>query len=336
MAATKLLSAGFVDAFRDHIKDAQGLRVASAWLSDSDAFGALLAQPGIKLKAIIGTYGTSTDPAALQKVVRWFGFKSLRIVAPPELFHPKLFLFEKRDRTIAWIGSANFTRGGVTTNTELMLETDQARAVAPMEDWFDDLWSELAGQDVEAALTEYEMRWEAAAKPREGEDALRDLVEGQETPLVPLAAGEIRIHPSPKKGNRFPGEFEFGDGEREAYDSIADGLRRLLLRLAERRDDFLQNCAGRPEYKDAGKPRIVKRSTEARARRKLPGRKHISVSRLADSHTEGQGWWLSEDTTTGEKWAMAKAAVEVFNEMSLDGSQLRLVDESLKSWPRTV
>ena len=146
MAATKLLSGGFLDAFRDHLKDAQGLRMASAWLSNSDAFGALLARRGMKVKAIIGTYGTSTDLAALQKVVRWFGPKSLRIVAPPALFHPKLFLFEKQDRTIAWIGSANFTRGGMETNTELMLETGQARMVATMEDWFDDLWSELEGQ----------------------------------------------------------------------------------------------------------------------------------------------------------------------------------------------
>ena len=334
MAATKLLSGGFVDAFKGHINDAQSLRVASAWLSHSDALGVLLSRRGMKVKAIIGTYGTSTDPAALKRLVRRFGPKSLRIVAPPELFHPKLLLFEKQDRTVAWIGSANFTRGGLKTNTELMLETDQVSTVAPMEDWFDDLWSEMEGQDVEAALTEYEKRWEAAAKePKAGDDPLRGLVEGQEMPLL---AGEIRIHPRRKNGNRIPGEFEFDDGEREAYDSIADGLRRLLLRLAERRDDFFENCAGRPEYKDAGKPRIVKRSTEARARRKLPVREDISVSRLADSQAEGQAWWLSEDTTTGEKWAMAKAAVEVFNEMSVDGSKLRLVDEPLKSWPRTV
>ncbi len=336
--AIRLVSDGFIAAFREHIRNAQSLRVASAWLSDNDALKALVSRSGIKVKAIIGTYGTSTDPAALKDLVDRFGHKSLRIVAPPELYHPKLFLFEKQDRTVAWIGSANFTKGGVKTNTELVLETDQARTVAPLEKWFDDQWLDLKGQKVAAAIREYEKRWQAAPKERGKEgDPLRDLVEGREMPLV---AGEIRIHPEPKARNRFPGEFQFADGQREAYDSIADGLRRLLRRLAEGRDEFFENCARKPAYNkgrnEDRKRRLIKCNTKERARPKLAVRPQISITRLADSETDGEAWWLSEDTNTPGKWAMTKAAVEVFNEMSGDGRQLTLLDESLNSWPGTI
>ena len=109
------------------------------------------------------------------------------------------------------------------------------------------------------------------------------------------------------------------------------------MRLAEGRDEFFDNCAQEDlRTRRGSKPRIIQCSEEARARALLAVRPGISISRLADSQAKGQAWWLSEDSNTDEKWAMAKAAVEVFNEMSGNGPQLRLADVSLKSWPRTV
>jgi hypothetical protein len=41
------------------------------------------------------------------------------VPTPAELFHPKVYLFEKADGWECIIGSPNFTRGGLSTNTEL-------------------------------------------------------------------------------------------------------------------------------------------------------------------------------------------------------------------------
>ena len=329
--STRLLRRKLVDAFQDHIQKGHGLRVASAWMSGSAALEALVARPrGFNVQAIIGIYGTSTDPAALRTLIARFGEESLRIADPPNLFHPKLFLFEQADRNVAWIGSANFTRGGLVRNSELMLETDQKRAVAEMETWFDARWSELDGQDVRADLAAYENEWEAASGKREGTGRLGDVVEG----LLTMADGELRIHPKPETGKGYPGVFEYGDGEREEYETVADGLRRLLRRLSEGRDGFFERCVQKKHaFKPGKKPYVAKARTETQARDKVVQRQIIPVTRLIPAKGGRAYWWLTEQTTTPRKWNLAKAAVEVFNEMPGETRRVELVDKSHDSWP---
>ena len=330
VSGARLVTAGFIGRFDELVKEADSVWLASAWITRSKALDRLATRRQ-RVRVVAGIHGNATDPDAIQSLIG--SGCGVRVVEGGALFHPKLYLFRRRrGTTVGWIGSANFTAAGLAGNREVILELDDERAISEMESWFDTQWCALKGQDVEAVLHNYRR-----ARDRDGvAPDLVDLVEGQETPL---AAGEIRIHPKPKTGKGFPGEFEYGDGEIDAYDSFADGLRRLLVRLAEGRDEFFDNCAGKTAYKKGSKPskpRIIQCSEEARARALLAVRPGISISRLADSQAKGQAWWLSEDSNTPEKWAMAKAAVEVFNEMSGNGRQLRLADVSLKSWPRTV
>ena len=328
--ATRVLSRRLVDAFQGHIRQGRGLRVASAWMSRGTALKALVSRPRrFKLQAIIGIYGTSTDPRALGALIDRFGDASLRIADPPNLFHPKLFLFDQTDRTVAWIGSANFTRGGLVRNSELMLEIDQRRAVSEMETWFDARWSELDGQDVRAALTDYEKEWEAASKKRQGTGGLGDIVEG----LLTMPDGELRIHPKRKIGKGYPGVFEYGDGETEEYETLADGLRTLLRRLSEGRDDFFKRCVHEHAFKPGEKPYVAKARTVEQARRKIFHRPTITVTPLLLAEGGRAYWWLTEQTTTPQKWHMAKAAIKVFNEMPGEKRRVELVDESRDSWP---
>lgn len=299
-------------------------------MSGSSGLDALVARPRrFNVKAIIGIYGTSTDPAALGALIDRFGDGSLRIADPPNLFHPKLFLFDQADRTVAWIGSANFTRGGLVRNSELMLEIDRGRVVSEMEAWFDARWSELSGQDVRAALTAYEKEWEAGSREHEGSGGLGDVVEGRLT----MPDGDLRIQPEPKTGRRHRGVFVYGDGETEEYESVADGLRKLLRRLSEGRDGFFERCVRKHAFKPGAKPYIAKAETEEQARKKVFQRPKITVTRLLLAEGGRTHWWLTEQTTTPRKWNMAKAAIAVFNEMPGERRRVELVDRSHGSWP---
>ena len=206
-----LVTDGFIGRFDERVKEADSVWLASAWITRSKALDRL-ATIGHRVRVVAGIHGNATDPDAIQSLID--SGCGVRVVDGGALFHPKLYLFRRRrGTTVGWIGSANFTSAGLAGNRELILEFDDERAISEMESWFDTQWCALKGQDVEAVLHDYRR-----ARDRDGvAPHLGDLVEGQETPL---AAGEIRIHPKPKTGKGFPGEFEYGDGEIEAYDSM--------------------------------------------------------------------------------------------------------------------
>lgn len=53
-------------------------------------------------------------------------------------FHPKVFVFHKKGgKSLAWVGSANFTGGGFGHNEEVVLETDGTTRIA---EWFERRW----------------------------------------------------------------------------------------------------------------------------------------------------------------------------------------------------
>lgn len=56
-------------------------------------------------------------------------------------FHPKVYLFEKRNETVAFVGSANYTERGFTSNSELTLQTKNIADCKQIQKWFNDLWN---------------------------------------------------------------------------------------------------------------------------------------------------------------------------------------------------
>jgi len=324
---SKLLRTDFVAAFKKRIADAQGVRIASAWMTESKALDALL-EHECDLRAIIGISGNATTPTSLRSLVSRFGPESLRIADPPHLFHPKLILFHSgQDPTVAWIGSANFTASGTGANTELMFETDDGAAVVAMEKWFDEQWQRFEG--TERLLSMYEQDWEKRG-PTVGDSSGREV-----SPLPPGAT--IRLYPRPRrKGGNLRGKIEYGPDDHREYRSAADGLRQLLLRLSERRgDEFLEACRSNPAFKRKARYFVGKGRNEDEARsRNLSCRAEISVTELLAVEKSDWKWWLSEDSTTEAKWMMFKGAVEVANGSFEDG--LVLKDEKLTSWPDDV
>ena len=344
---SRLIDANFVDAFKKHIKRTAKLQIASAWMSDSGALRALIerGKERCKVQAIIGTYGEATNAPSLRSLADKFGVQeSLRLAETAGLFHPKLLLFHRRNGIVAWIGSANFTHGGLEGNEELVLETDDSNTVKEMGEWFGRQWTALKGQDSLKALEEYETKWAEAQKTRKDRSAFDILVHGKLPTVKPrptLSEATIHMRPKARKANgKLTGVIEYGEGDTKDYESAADGLRKLLLRLWEGRgDDFLNECSRKREFqkgrKPLRKPLLAKAGTEQEARNKVSVRSDITVTRLELPERGVWGWWISEDTNSKGKWNMAKAAVEVANG-DATGAGIALAQRSSESWPDEV
>ena len=138
--------------FKEHLERATRIHIATAWATQGKALNELEAavqkkekkgKKGLKVRAIVGTYGNTTDPAALECLHE---FGELRLARGTMLFHPKfhpkIYVFEFRSgKPVAWVGSANFTGPGFEGgNVETMYETDD---VKPFKDWFKQQWSQL-------------------------------------------------------------------------------------------------------------------------------------------------------------------------------------------------
>ena len=71
-------------------------------------------------------------------------------------------MFRGPDKSVAWIGSANFTHAGFGMNQEALFETRNSQDV---EEWFDNLWEQCGSLD-ECAIGRYaESRLKSSPAP---------------------------------------------------------------------------------------------------------------------------------------------------------------------------
>ena len=103
----------------------------------------------MKVRAIVGLWGNLTEPFALRTLAK---IGQLRLADSSRRFHPKVYLFRGNERSVAWIGSANFTSGGFGINEEVMLETSDTETA---QNWFSDLWERCNPLD-DSAIDDYE------------------------------------------------------------------------------------------------------------------------------------------------------------------------------------
>ena len=101
------------------------------------------------MRAVVGLWGNLTEPVAL-RILDKTG--ELRLIDASRRFHPKVYLFRGQDKSVAWIGSANFTSGGFGVNEEVMHETSDTESA---QNWFNDLW-ERCNPLEERAIDAYE------------------------------------------------------------------------------------------------------------------------------------------------------------------------------------
>ncbi len=124
--------------FKKNLRFAKRIDIATAWATLGPASEMLCCtanKRGIKIRAIVGTFGYATDPDALDRLHE---IGELRLIdGRKELFHPKTYIFQGKEQSCAWIGSANFTRAGFENNEEVVHETNNVR---PVSSWFKRRW----------------------------------------------------------------------------------------------------------------------------------------------------------------------------------------------------
>ena len=136
--------------FSENLSWATEICLATAWATSNDGLRALdRRRSSLEVRAIVGLWGNLTEPFAL-RILEKIG--QLRLAHAFPRFHPKVYLFQSRERSVAWVGSANFTSGGFGTNEEVMIETSDIESA---QNWFDDLW-ERCNPLEESAIDEYE------------------------------------------------------------------------------------------------------------------------------------------------------------------------------------
>ncbi len=139
------------DRFEENLEWANRLDLVSAWATEHSGLRLLeeRAKQGLRVRAIVGLWNYITEPEALRRLDR---LGKLRLAGGGRRFHPKVYLFRGKSRTVAWVGSANFTAGGFAINEEAVFESEDTDSV---KRWFKNLWRECGRLD-ENAIDEYE------------------------------------------------------------------------------------------------------------------------------------------------------------------------------------
>ena len=141
--------------FEANLVRSRQISVATAWATEEPVLDLLCEAAltrGVKVKAIVGTFGNATHPDALERL-REIG--KLRLVTDAqEMFHPKVYIFRCGAQSCAWIGSANFTRSGFARNEEVVFET---RRVDDALAWFKRRWKKC-GVLEPSAIDDYRKR----------------------------------------------------------------------------------------------------------------------------------------------------------------------------------
>lgn len=116
-------------------------------------------------RAVIGTSFARTEPAAIV-ALNGRPDRLKLIIKSDGTFHPKVIIGRKGDLRRAIVGSANFTRGAFTTNTELSIELDGTKSDAELkhiQKFINDRWDDGEVLD-DDWLVDYKALWERERK----------------------------------------------------------------------------------------------------------------------------------------------------------------------------
>ena len=230
------------------MEDHTNVDIATAWATCDKHLRALAdaERRGTKVRAIVGTAGNATHPDALDKLNR-ITHGNLRIVPKGgRVFHPKLYLFGRRDSTVtdrAWIGSANFTKAGFghhsTANEEIMLELGRGARADELAAWFEERWNYY---NTDTPISEVIRRYTEGWKPPHPD--VRAFVSGPVSPRVRLLEDRPRTFGHYVQALRecegmLPdNNWDVFNPRQRSYMAAISGRRELLLGEATRWTDL--------------------------------------------------------------------------------------------------
>lgn len=124
----------------DLIKVSTEVYVAVALASDYSLDVLSRAQPKAKVKVVVGI--DLPTPVNVLKELRSRYSANARVYRS-EFFHPKVYLFRKKDNSfVGFIGSGNFTNGGFHDNIELSYKVTEAKDCKELLIWFNGIFSQ--------------------------------------------------------------------------------------------------------------------------------------------------------------------------------------------------
>lgn len=139
-----------LDVVREALRSADRLAIAVSFFRYSglglvvDELEAFAGRGG-QLRLLVSTYMCVTQPEALRAIL---GFRNVdtrlhlarREGVKDQGFHAKMYMVED-EPSECWIGSSNFTKGGLSTNIEANLRHARSLEVESAKRLFDQLWS---------------------------------------------------------------------------------------------------------------------------------------------------------------------------------------------------
>jgi len=191
----------------------------------------LLSSPS-ELKLLTGLDFLQTEPDLLREWLRLtkrYDRVGAKIASRVSIFHPKVLIVKvnARSASFAIVGSGNLTDGGLRTNTECGLYTNDSASVLALERWFEECWKR--GTKLRArAIEQYEPRYKKARK------ALQEIRRNQnqvQTGIARISAEEDSKEKAKLKYlDKAVSEFRRYSGT-EAFKSQYEGRLRAVKRF---------------------------------------------------------------------------------------------------------
>ncbi|HEY2993528.1 MAG TPA: phospholipase D-like domain-containing protein [Methylomirabilota bacterium] len=128
----------FGDSLASDLRDARALSIAVAFAKESalstvDVEG--WCRPGRRIRLLAGTDYALTELQVLRRLEST-GSADCRVYYSigGQMFHPKLYILENERSRIVYVGSSNFTRGGLLANVEANVRLEAAPGVPEIEE----------------------------------------------------------------------------------------------------------------------------------------------------------------------------------------------------------
>lgn len=287
--------------------------IATAWATEGVALDALedlkrRRRKGTKVRTLAGTAGNHTTPGALERLAK---LGEVRLVTDSSgLFHVKLILFRTSRKSLAWVGSANFTGPGFDGNEELIYETEEVKGLA---EWFDGRWKQIGVQHDQP--DSYCKKWKRPAAPMRGVDDPKDSKRRKRRSTSASPARGAHNEPSVilfrqegERPTRYTGKGKKRESPRgkvtignitHEYKSAVDCLKIVLDELQQRDSGFLKRCSTDADFR-RGESHYI-----ARTRSGLGSLNKVPKPLNGGWHLGGGG------TMTSEKWKLILAAARI-------------------------
>lgn len=278
-------------AMADHSAACTEMLVATAFITDDVIDGVLMEaieradRAGARVKFLTGTFGNATRKRTFQKLLRLADRHEhvsvgIWTAGRGGNFHAKMYVWRMpRERGVGWIGSSNFTKGGVQNEGELLAEVRgpwSSGSIAAMRAAFRREWAHSEPLDqrfIDRYVEAPRLPPDGAVHRRARRANLRAVRRAKDALLVFSVADWI------PEGSAIARRVE------ELLGGIADEWSRIYPAAAR-------------AVRDGDHGLLVSR----------PERKVFLVRMIADAQRDGRATVLAHDTIVGRPWNEATRA----------------------------